>query len=540
MEDKKGSLLDSLANKAVWEEFYTYRTSLISESGFSRVLRAFIDDEEYLVTAREIIEGRKPPLPERSVISKLSTGKKRIVYTYQEDYNITLKLLTWLLLRKYDHIFSSGLYSFRPGRTAKDAVRRLIRLSSGRGKYVYKSDVSNYFNSVPVDKLLPMLYEVIGDDTRLYGFLEELLTEKKVRYAGKVIEEDKGIMAGTPIAAFLANIYLMDLDKHYDNAESRAAMDSEINPDSGAIVNSVITIESGTAMNPDMPPDNGSTMNPDITPDNGAAVNSVITRENGATVNSERTAGNGDISDNMPPENIMAMNPEEKTDRSGIIYSRYSDDIIILADTQEDVVREAGYVRSFLAEKGLRLNPDKECFAAPEDGWTFLGFSYRGGSLDIAPATIKKLKAKMRRKTRALKRWGDRNEVEPAKCAKAFIRIFNRKLLESPVDNELSWAYWFFPVINTVESLQSIDHYAQDCIRYLMTGRRNKGRFSAEYNDMKALGYRSLVNEYYRGRKCEKTTKIRSVTESNSSVTEHLFTVTGDQVYDETTNKNRI
>ena len=103
----------------------------------------------------------------------------------------------------------------------------------------------------------------------------------------------------------------------------------------------------------------------------------------------------------------------------------------------------------------------------------------------------------MRRKTRALERWQKRNALSGEKAAKAFIRIFNRKLFESPDDSELSWCRWYFPLINTDESLKAIDHYAQDCVRYLATGTRTKARFNLRYDDMKRLGYRSLVNAYY-------------------------------------------
>ena len=63
--------------------------------------------------------------------------------------------------------------------------------------------------------------------------------------------------------------------------------------------------------------------------------------------------------------------------------------------------------------------------------------------------------------------------------------------------NELSWSRWFFSVINTDKSLHEIDLYAQDCIRYIISGSRKKTRFRVTYDDMKALGYRSLVHEYY-------------------------------------------
>jgi hypothetical protein len=61
----------------------------------------------------------------------------------------------------------------------------------------------------------------------------------------------------------------------------------------------------------------------------------------------------------------------------------------------------------------------------------------------------------------------------------------------------LSWSLWYFPVINTVESLREIDRYAQDCLRFLISGRRTKARYNVRYDDLKQLGYRSLVHEYY-------------------------------------------
>ena len=136
-------------------------------------------------------------------------------------------------------------------------------------------------------------------------------------------------------------------------------------------------------------------------------------------------------------------------------------------------------------------------FTAPGEGWIYLGFRYHEGVTDLAPASLTKMKQKMRRKTRALERWRARNGLEREKAAAAFIRVFNRKLFENPADNELTWAYWFFPALTTDESLRQIDAYAQDCIRFLLTGTRTKARYNARYGDLKKLGYRSLVHEYH-------------------------------------------
>jgi len=393
------SLLSKLSQHECWESFYKYKSSLIGGSQLVKELRSFIDSEKYIPVYQRIISGEAFPLPRKSVISKRDTQKKRVVYTYPDAENMVLKLLTYLLLRKYDGLFSTGLYSFRPNKTAKDAVRQLTRTPHIREMYSYKADISNYFNSVPIERLLPMLKEVLSDDEELYAFLSHLLTEPRVIDGNKVIIEEKGIMAGTPLSAFYADLYLMELDRFF----------------------------------------------------------------------AER---------NIP-------------------YGRYSDDVILFAETEEKCWEYADFLRSFITERGLDINPKKESFCTPDEGWTFLGFSYKSGVIDIAPASVEKMKNKMRRKTRALQRWRQRNELSGEKAALAFIRIFNSKLFECSENSDLTWNKWFFSVINTDTSLRIIDNYAQDCVRYLVSGKRTKSRFNVRYEDIRSLGLRSLVHEYY-------------------------------------------
>ena len=178
-----------------------------------------------------------------------------------------------------------------------------------------------------------------------------------------------------------------------------------------------------------------------------------------------------------------------------IPYCRYSDDIILFANSMESCKLYAGYLRSFIEESGLTINPSKESFNAPDEGWSFLGFSYNKGIIDIAPVSVEKMKNKMRRKTRALKRWKERSGLSGSNAAQAFIRIFNRKLFDPSDTNDLSWDKWFFPVINTDASLRIIDSYAQDCVRFLISGKRTKSRFNVRYEDIRSLGLKNLVHD---------------------------------------------
>ena len=111
--------------------------------------------------------------------------------------------------------------------------------------------------------------------------------------------------------------------------------------------------------------------------------------------------------------------------------------------------------------------------------------------------SITKLKKKMWRKSRALLRWKNRKQIDNIYAAKAFVKTFNRKLYDNQVNSELTWSRWFFPMINTSTSLLILDHYMQDCVRYIATESRTNKRFRFNYDMIKELGYRPLEHEYY-------------------------------------------
>lgn len=393
-------LLNKLQSNEVWLDFLAYRkqSHRLSEQEEAD-LRRFINDEAYLPIVADIRAGAPFPHPRKARISKKSTSKKRTVYVYPEPGAQVLKLLTHLLLRKYDGLFCRNLYSFRAGHGVKEAVRDLTSIAAVRDMYSYKADVSNFFNSIPVERMIPMVERALSDEPEIAAFIVSLLRDPMVWEGTSLIREEKGIMAGCPLSTFLANLYLSELDRVF--WENRW------------------------------------------------------------------------------------------------IYARYSDDIILFAPTAEALEDRVALVRRTLEERGLAINPEKESRTAPGEAWVFLGVCYDNGTVDVAPVSVEKMKAKMRRKTRALKRWADRKGLSGEKAAKAFVRAFNRKLFENPISNDLTWARWFFPLITTDRSLKVIDQYAQQSIRTLATGTHTKAAYNFRYEQMKALGYVTLVNRYY-------------------------------------------
>ena len=179
-------------------------------------------------------------------------------------------------------------------------------------------------------------------------------------------------------------------------------------------------------------------------------------------------------------------------------YARYSDDIIIFTESEEKLKEELNFFMNSIKENGLTLNPDKLSYISPGQSFEFLGFSFENGSVDVSKSSFEKIKKKLRRKSRAILRWRIKKGIEEEKAARVYIRYFNRKFFENPVKSELTWCRWYFPIITTDVTLKEIDHYMQECIRYIFTGKHTKRNYNIRYETLKGLGYRSLVNEFHK------------------------------------------
>lgn len=184
----------------------------------------------------------------------------------------------------------------------------------------------------------------------------------------------------------------------------------------------------------------------------------------------------------------------------GISYFRYSDDILIFADTEQELRAYQSLLQTCLDAHGLSINPEKENVTLPHGKWEFLGFSYQDGVLDLSDNTKRKIKGKIHRKAKALRRWQRKKNLSPDKAAIGFIRAMNRKFYGTDSEEDFCWQRWFFPYLTVDTGLREIDAYMQEYIRYCVTGRHYKGNYRIRYEQLKSWGYRSLVHEYYKQR----------------------------------------
>lgn len=478
-------ILNSLYDEAAWYELIEYKCShqhlskkeeamwlsYVSSKGYLPLLHDItchtnkITDDPCLSTADNSslftandpgslqgnTEGLHLPLPTKRKINKAGGTKKRVIYSFPEDFNRLLKMIAFKLYI-YDDVFAPNCYAFRRGTGVKDAVLRLSGILTGKNcssachknsprlssekcitdnflahkKYCLKADISNYFNSIDVDILLKKLDFLKKDDPMLFYLFEEMLTadaaidhnnpsnnknlvflsqytaDDNATQKDQIIHEKRGAMAGTPVSPFFANVYLMDIDWYFHN--------------------------------------------------------------------------------------------------NSISYFRYSDDILIFADTYDELMKYRDILYHEIKKAHLCLNPEKVKIYKPGDAIEFLGFKFKAGEIDISDNTRRKMKARIKRKSEALRRWARKKHLPYERAAKGFIKAINHKLYDSGDDKDFSWSRWFFPNLTTAKGLAEIDEYMQEYIRYCVTGRHYKGNYRITYEQMKAWGYRNLVHEYYRHR----------------------------------------
>jgi RNA-directed DNA polymerase len=111
----------------------------------------------------------------------------------------------------FENIFAEHSYGFRPGRGAKDALRRVDQLLKAGKVWVVDADLKGYFDSIPQDKLMEAVAEHISDGP-LMDLIHRFL-KQGVMESGKGWQPtEMGTPQGAVISPLLANVYLNPLD----------------------------------------------------------------------------------------------------------------------------------------------------------------------------------------------------------------------------------------------------------------------------------------------------------------------------------------
>jgi RNA-directed DNA polymerase len=164
------------------------------------------------VLQRSIQSGQYQPKPVQRVwISKLGSKELRPLGVPTVEDRVVQMALRNVIEPIFEHTFAEHSYGFRPGRGAKDALRRVVQLLQAGKGWVVDADFKGYFDSIPQDKLESALAEHVADG-QVLEMIRRLLNQGVMESGKGWSPTENGTPQGAVISPLLANIYLNPLD----------------------------------------------------------------------------------------------------------------------------------------------------------------------------------------------------------------------------------------------------------------------------------------------------------------------------------------
>ena len=156
--------------------------------------------------------GQYTPRPVKRVwIPKLGSKELRPLGVPTVEDRIAQTAIRNVIEPIFENTFAQHSYGFRPGRGAKDALRRVDQLLKSGRVWVVDADLKAYFDTIPQDKLMERVQEHIADGP-LLDLIQQFLKQGVMESGRGWQPTEAGTPQGAVISPLLANIYLNPLD----------------------------------------------------------------------------------------------------------------------------------------------------------------------------------------------------------------------------------------------------------------------------------------------------------------------------------------
>ena len=173
----------------------------------------YLKENQQTIIAR-IYKGKSTPDAVRRVeIPKPDGGIRKLGIPTVKD-RIFQQAITHQLMPIYEPLFSDNSYGYRPGRCAKDAIKRIKEYAEQGYTHAVALDLSKYFDTLNHEMLLNLLRRNVKDE-RVIQWIKRYL-KSGVMKNGVVMETEEGSPQGGNISPLLANIYLNEFDQEYE------------------------------------------------------------------------------------------------------------------------------------------------------------------------------------------------------------------------------------------------------------------------------------------------------------------------------------
>ena len=111
----------------------------------------------------------------------------------------------------FEPLFDDSSFGYRPGRSAKDALRKMWREIEAGAEWIVDADLKDYFGSIDHDKLLTWVAQRVADG-RVLTLVERMLTAGAMQH-GRLFPTTPGTPQGGVVSPLLSNILLTPFDR---------------------------------------------------------------------------------------------------------------------------------------------------------------------------------------------------------------------------------------------------------------------------------------------------------------------------------------
>lgn len=182
------------------------------------------DNEQNVVTMlqqrmEQLLHGRyNTPELRGAIIDKPNGGVRPLAIPPFWD-SVLQRAVAQVLTPAFEKLMHERSYGYRPGRSRLHASMAVQKAWREGYRWVYESDIEDFFNSVDNHRLHTRLRCLLGDDPVINAITQWMAAP--VRFHDQLIHRPNGLPQGSPLSPLMANLILDDFDSDMHTAGFR-------------------------------------------------------------------------------------------------------------------------------------------------------------------------------------------------------------------------------------------------------------------------------------------------------------------------------